>query len=144
MYCVKCRMTYPDDGDWFICPECDIKLITNIERDKLRETKYQSDLNSLYDTLHRKYEQEGIQFTKQDFEDYLQSKRLEQYTQYKDVHSANHVDITTDNTPKCPICGSHHLEKISLTSRAVSIAVLGMLSTKINKQWHCNDCGTNF
>ena len=144
MYCTKCKMTYPDDGTWEVCPECDIKLITNKERDYLREVEKRNNLNVLYDSLRQKYEKNGMKFTKQDFEDYLQSKRLEQYSQYKNATNINNIDTTMDSTPKCPICNSKNLKKITVTNRAVSIAIFGILSTKINKQWHCNDCGTNF
>ena len=144
MYCTKCKMTYPDDGEWIVCPECDVKLITNKERDNLREIEKQNNLNSLYKSVQQKYEENEMQFTRQDFEDYLKSKRLEQYSQYKNATNANNINITADNTPKCPICNSKNLKKISVANRAVNIAIFGVLSTKINKQWHCNDCGTNF
>jgi len=45
------------------------------------------------------------------------------------------------NIPKCPTCGSTNLKKISGTSKAVSVALFGLLSTKRSKTFRCNNCG---
>lgn len=44
------------------------------------------------------------------------------------------------NAPKCPMCGSINIEKISTTSRVVSIAAVGLASGKIGKQYKCKKC----
>lgn len=44
------------------------------------------------------------------------------------------------NAPKCPMCGSTNIEKISTTSRAVSVATVGLASGKIGKQYKCKKC----
>ena len=144
MYCTKCKMTYPDDGEWDVCPECDIKLITNKERDELKRKDIDRKTNALYESLRQEYKQKGIQFTKQDFEDYLQSKRIEQLSKYKEASKNNIETKKSDDVPKCPICGSLKIQKISSMNRAVNIAIWGIFSTKINKQWHCVKCGSNF
>ena len=41
--------------------------------------------------------------------------------------------------PKCPMCGSTNISKISTLSRASSIVGFGILSKKIGKQWQCNN-----
>lgn len=46
----------------------------------------------------------------------------------------------TDNRPKCPTCGSTNLRKISTTSKVTSVAMWGLLSQKVKKTWHCNNC----
>ena len=43
------------------------------------------------------------------------------------------------NIPKCPMCGSTNISKISTMSRATSIIGFGILSKKIGKQWQCNN-----
>lgn len=144
MYCIKCKMTYPDDGEWEICPECDVKLITNKERDELKHKEETEKTNALYEALKYEYEQKGIQFTEQDFEDYLQVKRIEQLSKYRETSKKNTEKDAADNVPRCPICGSKKIQKISAMNRTVSIAILGAFSTKINKQWHCECCGSNF
>lgn len=44
-----------------------------------------------------------------------------------------------NSKPKCPICGSTNISKISTMNRATSIVGLGILSKKIGKQWKCNN-----
>ena len=42
--------------------------------------------------------------------------------------------------PKCPVCGSTNTERISTLNRTVSIATLGLASSKIGKQYQCKNC----
>lgn len=44
------------------------------------------------------------------------------------------------NRPKCPNCGSDKINKISTTSRVVSVATVGLASNKIGKQYKCSNC----
>lgn len=44
------------------------------------------------------------------------------------------------NAPKCPMCGSINIEKISTASRVVSVAAVGLASGKIGKQYKCKKC----
>ena len=45
---------------------------------------------------------------------------------------------------KCPYCSSVNVKKISTTGRAISVSTVGAASGKIGKQWHCNDCKSDF
>lgn len=45
---------------------------------------------------------------------------------------------------ECPYCHSTNTKKISTTSKAVNTAVFGILGTKRHKQWHCNECHSDF
>ena len=62
--------------------------------------------------------------------------------------SNNHVigEIKNSNnfTPKCPYCHSTNTNKISGLSKASSVAIFGIFSQKVKKQWHCNGCGSDF
>ena len=62
--------------------------------------------------------------------------------------SNNHVigEIKNSNnfTPKCPTCQSTNTKKISGLSKAGSVALFGIFSQKVKKQWHCNGCGSDF
>lgn len=42
--------------------------------------------------------------------------------------------------PKCPACGSTNTERISTLNRAVSVAAVGLASSKIGKQYQCKNC----
>lgn len=48
-------------------------------------------------------------------------------------------EIAEASKPKCPMCGSTNISKISTFSRASSIVGFGILSKKIGKQWKCNN-----
>lgn len=48
------------------------------------------------------------------------------------------------NQVKCPFCKSTNVAKISTTGRIVSVGLFGLGSKKIGKQWHCNNCKSDF
>ena len=49
------------------------------------------------------------------------------------------------NTPKCPICQSTNLSKITAVQKAGKIALFGIFGMGDNgKTWRCNNCGSKF
>lgn len=49
------------------------------------------------------------------------------------------------NTPKCPICQSTNLSKITTVQKAGKIALFGVFGMGDNgKTWKCNNCGSKF
>ena len=49
------------------------------------------------------------------------------------------------NTPKCPICQSTNLSKITTAQKAGKIALFGIFGMGDNgKTWKCNNCGSKF
>lgn len=48
------------------------------------------------------------------------------------------------NQLHCPYCQSTNLKKISISNRMLSTALFGIGSKKIGKQWHCNNCGSEW
>lgn len=46
--------------------------------------------------------------------------------------------------PKCPVCGSPDLRKISATSKALDVAFWGFAAGKPKKTYHCNNCDYEF
>lgn len=51
----------------------------------------------------------------------------------------------TINVPKCPICQSTNLSKISATKKVAKIAAFGIFGMGDNgKTWKCNNCGSKF
>ena len=49
------------------------------------------------------------------------------------------------NTPKCPICQSTNLSKITTVQKAGKIALFGIFGMSDNgKTWRCNNCGSKF
>ena len=51
-----------------------------------------------------------------------------------------------NNIPKCPVCGSTSLKKISLTTRAVKTAAFGTIGAidDAGKTYKCENCGSKF
>ena len=45
------------------------------------------------------------------------------------------------NVPKCPICGSTNVEKISTAKKAFGFAMVGLFSSNLGKTMHCRNCG---
>lgn len=45
------------------------------------------------------------------------------------------------NAVKCPNCGSLNTKEISTISRAISVEMVGLASSKIGKQYECKKCG---
>ncbi len=54
------------------------------------------------------------------------------------------VSTPNENVPKCPTCKSTNIKKISSLSKAGSVAMWGIFSRKVHKQWHCNNCGSEW
>lgn len=46
--------------------------------------------------------------------------------------------------PHCPYCNSTNIKKIGIGGRALSAWTLGLAGSKIGKQWHCNNCKSDF
>ena len=49
------------------------------------------------------------------------------------------------NNAECPYCHSKNTKKISGFSKAGSVAMFGVFAMgKVSKQWHCNQCKSDF
>ena len=57
----------------------------------------------------------------------------------KDRQSAIQAKQAYDH-PECPMCKSHNTRRISTANRALSIATVGLASSKIGKQYECINC----
>lgn len=52
--------------------------------------------------------------------------------------------FNTKPVVECPYCHGKDTKKISTTSKVINTAVWGIFGTKRHKQWHCNQCGSDF
>ena len=59
----------------------------------------------------------------------------------REYHVIGTISDPTKPTPQCPTCSSTNIKKISGKSKVVSVAMFGLLSQKVKKQFHCNNCG---
>lgn len=97
---------------------------------------------------------EGIKLYKKDVHDYhLALTNFEQYQkeQLKEQEERERREALERQrkamknvSPKCPYCGSFHTSKIGVVTRGVSVGLVGLASSKIGKQWHCNNCNSDF
>lgn len=72
-------------------------------------------------------------------------------TERRNFMSNNNNQNTQDNsffeflisqyTPKCPVCQSPNIQKISDISRVAHGVVFGLFSKTARSQWKCNNCG---
>ena len=68
---------------------------------------------------------------------------IENYTDK--TREENNLKINIKPTPKCPICQSTNLSKISTTKKITKIAMFGVFGMGDNgKTWKCNNCGSKF
>lgn len=68
--------------------------------------------------------------------DYNIESIIEKYGRKKNANekSVSYVGL------KCPVCSSLSVKRISTASRLTSIAMVGIASSKIGKQYQCNNC----
>ena len=54
-------------------------------------------------------------------------------------------EIMYAHNAECPYCHSKNTKKISGISKAGSVAMFGIFAIgKVSKQWHCNNCKSDF
>ena len=122
--CPICRSLYPED--FVKCDRCNEELIDNEIYKKWNDNKrneYMRKYKPMYKT-----EPSSVTVNK-----------LSVSIQHKQ-------DITQQqNIPKCPICQSTNLSKITTVQKAGKIALFGIFGMGDNgKTWKCNNCGSKF
>lgn len=77
---------------------------------------------------------------------YNSFKRTTPPSTYNPVYQTTKPPIILPNKPViyCPYCKSDNTVKIDTISRMGSIYIAGAASGKIGKQWHCNNCKSDF
>lgn len=45
---------------------------------------------------------------------------------------------------ECPYCHSKCTSKITTTAKVTNVVLFGIFGTKRFRQWHCNNCGSDF
>lgn len=81
---------------------------------------------------------DDLKLAKKDYEAY----KLQQQKEYKKMMDSVYADNIKKSLqhPQCPNCGSTNTVKISTANRMVSIAAVGVASSKIGKQYECKKC----
>ena len=139
--------------DWKIkcCPKCgDIEML-GLEEDcsycgyKLQDTEY-------YFTESVERGNLKPEIRKAIFEKYIKNSPLYSEKAVKDREEKEGWEMISlpssykpKNTPKCPICQSTNLSKITTVQKAGKIALFGVFGMGDNgKTWKCNNCGSKF
>lgn len=128
----------------YYCPKCGINKYINLDED------FNGICKVCGKEMKRSEKDIAVQTTgpwnlKNSSEMVAKAKERQNFR--KDVEEAikrENMRSQQQNIPHCPICGSAKLSKISTLNRAVSVSLFGIFSKKIGKQWHCNQCGTDF
>lgn len=128
----------------YYCPKCGINKYINLDED------FNGICKVCGKEMKRSEKDIAVQTTgpwnlKNSSEMVAKAKERQNFR--KDVEEAikrENMRSQQQNIPHCPICGSAKLSKISTLNRAVSVSLFGIFSKKIGKQWHCNECGTDF
>ena len=126
----------PDGGFGKICPSCKKGVLEDsiITYEELEIIQDVSDSD-------RQFLEAMIELKKNDPIEY-QLKMSQFKASLKQQESNKKVE--EDNKVHCPYCNSTNVNKISGLSKACSIAMFGIFSRKVHKQWHCNNCGSDF
>ena len=62
-----------------------------------------------------------------------------------DPRKRNLEAMNEDNEPRCPICNSARIHKISLTNKAISVLAFDVLAAgHVSKTYKCDNCGAKF
>lgn len=142
-YCPKCRQNFSDSFDE--CVYCNSPLVNGqieIEDASTTETHTMSDSEILekYKNYRKTIENQiGRELSDTEFLIGLKEARRDSLVLKEEKY--NKTSTSEKNVPKCPTCQSTDIKKVSTASKAGSVFMWGLLSQKVKKQWHCNNCG---
>ena len=123
---------------------------TQINRDEAFKIAFEKSLeiygeslgdlsSSEYDELYRKLFYYG-KFDQDADESKFTKARMHEETVINKIKG-----ITSENVPKCPVCGSTNLSKITATRKILKVGLFGRLGTgDLGKTYQCGDCGVKF
>lgn len=131
---------YPSEiksNNEYICPYCNNKLVdTFITENEFNLIEDVSDSD-------RQFLEAMIELKKNDPIEY--QLKMSQFKANLKQQEQVQGSRAEENTIHCPYCNSTNVKKITTTSKAVHTAIFGIFSMGRNsKQWHCNDCKSDF
>lgn len=75
---------------------------------------------------------------------YSYNKHKIQNNEHTKLKTNSNISTPAKPVVECPYCHSKDTKKISMTSKVMNTAVFGIFGTKRHKQWHCNQCNSDF
>ncbi|MCI8307572.1 MAG: hypothetical protein HFH14_05930 [Lachnospiraceae bacterium] len=141
MYCDICGAKIENGEDVNECPECLCPFENVDESSPIKEFKSKipdgnvvksiSTDESFMNAMVELYQNKPVEYQLK-----IQQMKTQLYQQ-KQAEKNNNII----NQPHCPTCNSDNLRKISTTSKVMNTAMWGLLGTRRNKTYHCNNCG---
>ena len=71
-------------------------------------------------------------------------ERYQSQLQSHEKHIPSQLQSHEKHIPKCPVCGTPNIKRIPGISKVGSVALWGIFSRKVRKQWHCDNCGSEW
>ena len=147
-YCPKCKHNFSDAFDE--CVYCGSELeygmieIEDIQNEKPIYNMTDEEILDKYSDYRKRIEEKtGHNMTDSEFLQGIREARRDSLTHQADIYEKN-TQKNIKNIPKCPTCQSADIKRISGLSKAIDVAMWGVLSRKIHKQWRCNNCGSEW
>lgn len=138
--CTKCLQELVDsDKECYKCHSVDI--LTTDEYKICREffMHHPKDIKIYTDYPYKIY----LEYLK--YKEMLEKKEFDRLHPSYGAYSAVKIIQPTSPTITCPYCQSTDCKKISSLSKAGSVALWGIFALgKTTKQWHCNNCKSDF
>ncbi len=147
-YCPKCKHNFSDEFDE--CVYCGSELMDGII--EIEDTQIEKPICRMSDSeILEKYadyrkriaEQTGHEMSDRDFIIGIREARRDSLN-IKSIRYINEAKVENANVPKCPTCQSNNIKKVSNLSKVTSVVLWGLFSQKVKKQWHCNNCGSEW
>ena len=131
-WCVNCESVIKDNN---VCNKCNSNNLVKINNNKitigeLLILKSISKDISFIETMIDLKEKDIIEF----------NLKMSQFKSQVGQQSGG----IQENKVHCKYCNSTNVKKISNISKAGSVAMWGIFSKKVHKEWHCNNCGSDF
>ncbi len=146
-YCKKCgRIIFLFDSWKRICDCCKSDVYPVPEQYLSSEFSLNEDLK---ENFLNKYIKSSSEFDQQLYEE-REKDAIQHAEDFEKYNSAlNHGKAILEEksrVPKCPICGSANINKITIGSRAVKTAVFGVVGAvdDAGKTYKCGNCGSKF
>lgn len=132
-FCERCGYLKGALNNSRICPCCGYTLIDS-------ELSFESFMALSDDELYR-YSEAHLDPS------VSTSEYFRKYKAWNEALSAKidreHAEFNRDH-PECPYCHTRNTKRISTSSRLLSVGLFGLGSKKIGKQWHCDNCNSDF
>jgi len=147
-YCPKCKMNFSDEFDECIYCGEDLKdgiieTEDTVSEKSISELSDAEILEKYSDYRKRIEKQTGRQMTDFEFLSGIMEARRDSLNHQAETYFASNKEANVSK-PKCSTCQSENIQKISAMTKAGSVALWGIFSQKVKKQWHCNSCGSEW